>query len=233
MAASPLWAPKVLVLSAALGAVVAALTDAGRRAPSEPTAPERATHGATSADRVASLGVGGDLTRLMARRFRSPSDVADRGGADDVLATTDPQSANYDPARLATGLGLRASDIFNKEPRAAAFADRRERALQEEIQDRLRDLDPFDADIAVECRTSSCELTVSGPDGGNLNDALQMIELHTLGAEAAEIGFGPPAAGRRGLRATLLFSPALRDHKAFEEYLSSRGATDGPTGQQP
>ena len=115
----------------------------------------------------------------------------------------------------------------------ADFADRREAALREAVGDRLRRAGLDDVDIAVECRTSSCELTLSRPDGGDLNDTLQMIDLRTLGAEAAEIGFGGPDEGQRGLRAILLFSPALRDHQAFDELLRARGATDEATRHEP
>lgn len=226
--------PMLFALSAGLGAVVALMSGVGRSESMFESRAGGSPNGVGTGGGSSSIGDdSGRGTRSPPLRFRGSSGAADHGPTEDALPTTDPTSTGYDPSALATRLGMRPLDIFNKEPRMADFAERREEVLRKAVDDRLRRGGLDDVDVAVECRTSSCELTLSGPEGGNLSDALHVIDLRTLGAEAAEVGFGRPGEGRRGLRAILLFSPALRDHQAFDELLRARGATDEATRHEP
>ena len=148
----------------------------------------------------------------------SSSDRDDKG---DVIGSTAPTSKEYDPITIVQATHAAASDLLKKEPRVAAFADRREDLLQAHIAARLRKRLSFDTKVDTKCRASSCELTVQGARNvGDMNAVIEAIEPSSL-AEAAQIGTlaDPSDPEARAIQITLLYSAALRDHAAYEQWL--------------
>lgn len=141
--------------------------------------------------------------------------------ADDRIGNTDPTSKDYDPVTVLMTTHAKPSELLKKEPRNPVFADSREAELREQLVNRLRERLPFETKLEVDCRTSACDLSVTGAHGmDQMNAVLDAIEPSRL-AESAEIGSvgipGDPDA--RGVRITLLYSAGLRDRVAYEQWL--------------
>jgi hypothetical protein len=169
------------------------------------------------------------------RRPASLDGARDTAGSDDVIGSTDPTSADYDPTTIVRTMQMMPSEILKKEPRNPAFAGPREIALRDRIVERLRKRVPFETKVGTKCYTSSCELTVQGASNVNeMNVALEALELSRL-ADSAEIGSwkDPDDPRLRELRITLLYSAALRDHAVYDQWLRQHEAHDGPAHKAP
>jgi hypothetical protein len=226
----------ILVAFAGLGALTAILA----RATCEPPAAIRdgrsvaqiqAEDAPVEPDRT------GSANRVAPSQMRRLATAA-TGSADanaDVIGTTDPTSKDYDPMTLVRAMHLTPVEIMNKEPRDSAFAGPREVALRNRITERLRKRLAFDAKVDVDCRTSSCEITLQSTAGaGDLNAAVQALDLENL-ANAMQLGpmerHGDSQT--RGTSITMLYSAALRDHAVYDQQLRRHEANDEPPTKAP
>lgn len=147
---------------------------------------------------------------------------------DDTIASTDPRSKDYDPVVVNRTLDISPVNLFDKEPRDPAFAGPREQALQARIDERLRARVKFPAKVDVNCRTSSCELSLEGGQTAeDLDSALQALDLHLI-SETTTIGplRHTSEVSRKGLSIVILYSAALRDHFAYEQLLRQHKERD-------
>jgi hypothetical protein len=173
--------------------------------------------------------------RVAPRRSAGPGGARDSAGSGDVIASTDPTSPNYDPTTIVMTTQTMPSEILKREPRDPAFAGPREIVLRDRVVERLRKRVPFETKVDTKCYTSSCELTVQGTsDVDEMNAALEALDLSRL-ADSSEIGSwkDPADPRRRGLRITLLYPAALRDHAAYDEWLRQHEVHDEPMHKAP
>ncbi len=75
--------------------------------------------------------------------------------------STDPRSPHYDPVKLAR-LEKNAFDLYESEPRAEEWARAVETAVRPLVDERLKEV-PGGKVVAIDCKTSSCAVTVEAP----------------------------------------------------------------------
>lgn len=148
----------------------------------------------------------------------------------DVIGNVDPRSKDYDPITLSRVTRTRPSELLSKEPRDPAFAETRERALRARLAVRLRTRISFETRVDVECRTSSCDVTVQGPASvDDMNAVLDAIDLGAL-SEVTEIGTttGEGSSDQRAMKIVMLYSAERRDHASYDQVLKQHEAHDEP-----
>lgn len=128
-----------------------------------------------------------------------------------------PGAAGYDGVRAARWLGLTTSELFEREPRDAAWASAMEEELAHVVEGQARatglDLQVLDA----ECRTSSCRTLVEIATSDE-EDAL--VYFQGLAPLGTRLGWEAvtDADGRRAISFTTVFEAAMRepaDYRAF------------------
>jgi len=126
-----------------------------------------------------------------------------------------PRSPAYDPVRIGTVLDLRVRQLFEREPRAAAWADRVE-ADERAQMEALRDVFPSIRVEEVECRTASCRTVVS-VSPADLTDMVEYVQIFVPVGEI--VSFDVLDAGDGTDRAHVAwfgsFSPQYRDIAAL------------------
>lgn len=173
--------------------------------------------------------------RVVPRRPARLDGARDTAGSGDVIGSTDPTSASYDPTTIVRTMQTMPSEILKQEPRDPAFAGPREIALRDRVVERLGKRVPFETKVDTRCYTSSCELTVQGTRNvDEMNAALEALELDGL-ADSAEIGSwkDPEDPQQRGIHIILLYPPTLRDHAAYDRWLRQHEAHDGAAHKAP
>lgn len=173
--------------------------------------------------------------RVAPRRPASPGGARDTAASDDVIGSTDPTSASYDPTTIVQTMNARPSELLKKEPRNPAFAGPREITLRDHVMARLHKRIPFEAKVDTRCYTSSCELTVQGARNvDEMNAALNAMDLSRL-AEAAETGASkdPEDPQRWLIHIILLYSAALRDHAAYDQWVGKYEIHDESAHKAP
>jgi hypothetical protein len=207
---------------AGLGALAAILVRTGCE---KPVAPQTAVPSGQSPNEHAEVALAlpreSPVRRPVVLRGATGSD----GGSADVIGSTDPASKDYDPITLMHVMNTTPRALLSQEPRDPAFADSREVALRDRITERLRHRSAADLKVDATCRTSSCEISVQGASGAEeLNAALEALDLDML-ADTAQVG---PVKGTKRVSIVVLYSAALRDHAAYEQWLRRHQANDEP-----
>jgi hypothetical protein len=153
----------------------------------------------------------------------------------DLVASADPASPSYDPVLVCLTMEKTPLELFQREPRNAAFAGPREQALRERFTERLRKRIPYEVKVGVSCRTSSCEVTLAGGSTWDeVNAAMyaldvqRLVETSTVGGLKDERG-----ATRFGVTLVLAFTAAQRDHAAYERVFAQHRAHDDDHPEAP
>ncbi|HEU0034576.1 MAG TPA: hypothetical protein VFQ53_28325 [Kofleriaceae bacterium] len=102
----------------------------------------------------------------------------------------DPRARDYDAARLYATSWSDGQGIFQAEPRKEPWASQREQQVRDAITDAFRSVDE-DAQISVECRTSTCSVRVDSPSR-LLNGELDQFPLVCI-SSFVEPDFHPEA----------------------------------------
>jgi hypothetical protein len=143
---------------------------------------------------------------------------------DEVLASSDPTSPDYDPAVVAQLTGQMPLELFAKEPRVEAFAATRERTLRALLENRARTGAPWAVVTEITCRAGTCRATFEAstqrPDE-DVNLLLEAVGGPRLPATVTQYTLDQTAQGTR-VAVYLGFEPALRDHDAYDRWLRDR-----------
>ena len=208
----------ILVGAAGLGALTAGIAVVARHgdaAVSSPT-PSHVRGERVPVDRSVQPG-----RSAFSRRGSGPATQGEMAEVGDRIGDTDPTSREYDPVTITLATHAKPSELLKKEPRNPTFADSREAELRGQLVERLQARLPFETKLDVDCHTSACELTVHGAHGvDQMNAVLEAIEPSRL-ADSAEIASiqVPDDPEARGIQVTLLYSAALRERAAYEQWL--------------
>lgn len=132
-----------------------------------------------------------------------------------TVVQNDPRALDYDPRRLIR-IGKRVDDVFAAEPRLTAWAGARERTLRSEIGKDLSRLVPLATIESVECRSSTCRVTIDAPEA-QFEEAAAALNLTGRGTMSAVRSYsGDQARGTHEL--FVLFSPEHRPDAAYQAW---------------
>jgi hypothetical protein len=146
------------------------------------------------------------------RTASPPRFVLDRAS---TAVQNDPRALDYDPRRLIR-IGKRVDDVFAAEPRITAWAGARERSLRSEIGKDLSRLVPLATIESVECRSSTCRVTIAAPEA-QVEEASAALTLTGRGTMSAVRAYsGDQARGTHEL--FVLFSPEHRPDAAYQAW---------------
>jgi hypothetical protein len=146
------------------------------------------------------------------RTRSTPRFVLDRAS---TAVQNDPRALDYDPRRLIR-IGKRVDDVFAAEPRIAAWAGARERTLRSEIGKDLSHLVPLATIESVECRSSTCRVTIAAPEE-QVEEASAALTLTGRGTMSAVRAYsGDQTRGTHEL--FVLFSPEHRPDSAYQAW---------------
>lgn len=140
----------------------------------------------------------------------------DEGAARREVIDINPRAPDYDPVRLGAVLDVSARQLFEREPRMPAWAERVE-VQQRSQMEALRAVFPSIEVDEVECRTATCRTTIV-VDPAELEDMLEYVQMFVPVGEV--VGFDLLDAGSTGDRAHVnwfgSFSPQHRDVLALQ-----------------
>lgn len=138
-----------------------------------------------------------------------------------------PTSFDYDPVLLSAIRELPVRDIYGAEPRNDEFAVEREAAITAILGADLAEFFPDAVIRAVDCRTSSCVVTIDGP-AVQWKQIYSLIQHPSLGL-VQNPGHAPtddPSVVEVSLG--ILFSKDLRDHTTYAEWYRKNRAEQLP-----
>lgn len=204
-------APLLYLAVATVGLVAGFVTYGARQRPQEfEPAP-----GAVGAPARGLDGPG--LAEPQAQDRRPASDV-------DIAAMVAPLNPRYDAIFASAYLNLSPLEVFERESRVAAFADRREQFLPRAYGPLLEELIPTATVPDVECRTRCCLVHVRAPNG----EWSKAVQYHLAWGDLASVKSHVFADGGEGYEITACSSPATSVHEYFETVTATRLARVAP-----
>jgi hypothetical protein len=136
-----------------------------------------------------------------------------------------PAEKGYDPTSILMTRTKSAREIFSAEPRDDPWAGAIEQQIGAQIRADLAARAPAGKLSNLECRTSSCEVTLDGDAGSE--DALMMVLQAPLVADTVSFDTADDDRGVQGrVKALIFFTPDHRmpaDHSDW--YQQNREAT--------
>ena len=133
----------------------------------------------------------------------------------------DPAAADYDPLKLMTF--AKPVRIFEAEPRVCEWAASMEVAIERNALAELTVRVPEARLDELECRRSSCKLTIAVPADGPRERILERVGAAMVALQrpmiASMVGFPEPDAAKPWeLPVILQFSPDVRERAAYERW---------------